>query len=450
MSSSVAKKIVVVGGGVSAGYFARAIVAAGRGADLTIISAEPFAPYERPALTKAVLHAESPARLPGFHTCVGGGGERQTEAWYADKGVTLRLGTRVVGWDASSRTVTADDGAVTPYDALVVAIGCTALRLPEAIGGSLPGVHYVRDNADALALSDAMATAKAPVVIGGGYIGLEAAAALAARGLNPRVVLMEPHTMARLWTPEVAAKYEALYESKGVVFHRGARVKRVVAGADGRVDGVELEDGAVLPADLVVVGVGAGAPSAPFDALRTTPDPKRPGGIAVDHVFAASGADVAPRSVFAVGDVAAFPARDGVSAAPSPTRVEHVAHARASAAHCARAVLDDTFEAPYEYLPFFYSRVFEQKDQPRAVNWAFWGFNRGACVCVGDFAPSMAAFWVDEADDGTGKVAGVMVESCSDAERDAAKRAAASRTTVDIAALRKCASVAEAFALIAA
>jgi len=450
MSSSVAKKIVVVGGGVSAGYFARAIVAAGRGADLTIISAEPVAPYERPALTKAVLHAESPARLPGFHTCVGGGGERQTEAWYADKGVTLRLGTRVVGWDASSRTVTADDGAVTPYDALVVAIGCTALRLPEAIGGSLPGVHYVRDNADALALSDAMATAKAPVVIGGGYVGLEAAAALAARRLNPRVVLMEPHTMARLWTPEVAAKYEALYESKGVVFHRGARVKRVVAGADGRVDGVELEDGAVLPADLVVVGVGAGAPSAPFDALRTTPDPKRPGGIAVDHVFAASGADVAPRSVFAVGDVAAFPARDGVSAAPSPTRVEHVAHARASAAHCARAVLDDTFEAPYEYLPFFYSRVFEQKDQPRAVNWAFWGFNRGACVCVGDFAPSMAAFWVDEADDGTGKVAGVMVESCSDAERDAAKRAAASRTTVDIAALRKCASVAEAFALIAA
>jgi monodehydroascorbate reductase (NADH) len=130
--------------------------------------------------------------------------------------------------------------------------------------------------------------------------------------------------------------------------------------------------------------------------------------------------------------------------------VEHVAHARASAAHCARAVLDDKFEAPYEYLPFFYSRVFEQKDQPRAVNWAFWGFNRGACVCVGDFAPSMAAFWVDEADDGTGKVAGVMVESCSDAERDAAKRAAASRTTVDIAALRKCASVAEAFALIAA
>ena len=447
MSSSIAKKIVVVGGGVSAGYFARAIVAAGRGADLTIISAEPVAPYERPALTKAVLHAESPARLPGFHTCVGGGGERQTEAWYADKGVTLRLGTRVVGWDASSRTVTADDGAVTPYDALVVAIGCTALRLPEAIGGSLPGVHYVRDNADALALSDAMATAKAPVVIGGGYIGLEAAAALAARGLNPRVVLMEPHTMARLWTPEVAAKYEALYESKGVVFHRGARVKRVVAGADGRVDGVELEDGAVLPADLVVVGVGAGAPSAPFDALRTTPDPKRPGGIAVDHIFAASGADIAPRSVFAVGDVAAFPARDGVSAAPSPTRVEHVAHARASAAHCARAVLDDKFEAPYEYLPFFYSRVFEQKDQPRAVNWAFWGFNRGECVAVGDFAPSMAAFWVDEAD---GKVAGVMVESCSDAERDAAKRAAASRTTVDIAALRKCASVAEAFALIAA
>ena len=447
MSSSVAKKIVVVGGGVSAGYFARAIVAAGRGADLTIISAEPVAPYERPALTKAVLHAESPARLPGFHTCVGGGGERQTEAWYADKGVTLRLGTRVVGWDASSRTVTADDGAVTPYDALVVAIGCTALRLPDSIGGSLPGVHYVRDNADALELSEAMATAKAPVVIGGGYIGLETAAALAARGLNPRVVLMETHTMARLWTPEVAAKYEALFESKGVVFHRNAKVKRVVAGADGRVDGVELEDGTVLHADLVVVGVGAGAPAAPFDALRTTPNPKVPGGIAVDHTFAASGVGVAPRSVFAVGDVAAFPMSDGVSEAPVLTRVEHVAHARASAAHCASAVLDDAFDAAYEYFPFFYSRVFEQKDQPRSLNWAFWGFNRGACVTVGDFAPSMAAFWVDEKD---GKVAGVMVESCSDAERDAAKRAAVSRVAVDVVALRKCTSVAEAFALVSA
>jgi len=433
MSSSVAKKIVVVGGGVSAGYFARAIVAAGRGADLTIISAEPVAPYERPALTKAVLHAESPARLPGFHTCVGGGGERQTEAWYADKGVTLRLGTRVVGWDASSRTVTADDGAVTPYDALVVAIGCTALRLPDAIGGSLPGVHYVRDNADALALSEAMATAKAPVVIGGGYIGLEAAAALAARGLNPRVVLMEPHTMARLWTPEVAAKYEALYESKGVVFHRGARVKRVVAGADGRVDGVELEDGAVLPADLVVVGVGAGAPSAPFDALRTTPDPKRPGGIAVDHIFAASGADIAPRSVFAVGDVAAFPARDGVSAAPSPTRVEHVAHARASAAHCASrragrqirqrptsTCLSSTAACSSRRTSLSVGELGVLGVQPRRVRRA-WATSR----------PPWSAFWVDEADDGTGKVAGVMVESCSDAERDAAKRAAASRTTVD-------------------
>ena len=447
MSSSVAKKIVVVGGGVSAGYFARAIVAAGRGADLTIISAEPVAPYERPALTKAVLHAESPARLPGFHTCVGGGGERQTEAWYEDKGVTLRLGTRVVGWDASSKTVTADDGGVTPYDKLVVAIGCTALRLPDAIGGGLPGVHYVRDNADALALSEAMATAKAPVVIGGGYIGLEVAAALAARGLNPRVVLMEKHTMARLWTPEIAAKYESLYETKGVVFHREAKVKRVVAGADGRVASVELEDGSVLKSDLVVVGVGAGAPAAPFDALNTTPNPKQPGGIAVDGTFAASGAGVEPKSVFAIGDVAAFPASDGVATELVPTRVEHVAHARASAAHCASAVLDDRFDTPYAFFPFFYSRVFEQKDQVRSVSWAFWGFNRGACVVVGDFAPSMVAFWVDETD---GTVVGVMVESCSDAERDAAKRAAESRAVVDVEALRKCASVAEALALTSA
>jgi len=232
-----------------------------------------------------------------------------------------------------------------------------------------------------------------------------------------------------------------------VVFHREAKVKRVVAGADGGVASVELEDGSVLKSDLVVVGVGAGAPAAPFDALNTTPNPKQPGGIAVDGTFAASGAGVEPKSVFAIGDVAAFPASDGVATELVPTRVEHVAHARASAAHCASAVLDDRFDTPYAFFPFFYSRVFEQKDQVRSVSWAFWGFNRGACVVVGDFAPSMVAFWVDETD---GTVVGVMVESCSDAERDAAKRAAETRAVVDVEALRKCASVAEALALTSA
>ena len=215
MATRIAKKIVDVGGGNSAGYFARAVVAAGRGADLTVISAEDVLPYERPALTKAFLNETGPARLPGFHTSVGGGGERQNQEWYDANGVEVHLGTRVVSWDAASKTVTTDTSASFGYEKLIVAIGCTALKLPASMGGDLPGVHYVRDHADALALYDAMSKARAPVVIGGGYIGLEAAAAFAARGAKPAVVMMEPHVMARLWTPTIAAHYETclLYTS---------------------------------------------------------------------------------------------------------------------------------------------------------------------------------------------------------------------------------------------
>ena len=447
MATRIAKKIVVVGGGNSAGYFARAVVAAGRGADLTVISAEDVLPYERPALTKAFLNETGPARLPGFHTSVGGGGERQNQEWYDANGVEVHLGTRVVSWDAASKTVTTDTSASFGYEKLIVAIGCTALKLPASMGGDLPGVHYVRDHADALALYDAMSKARAPVVIGGGYIGLEAAAAFAARGAKPAVVMMEPHVMARLWTPTIAAHYEALYESKGCVFHKNAKVSAIARGEDGRVKSVELEGGASLPADLVVVGVGAGAVTAPFDALDTTPDARNPGGVLVDATFAASGVNVEPKSVYAIGDIAAFPLAFDKN---QTVRMEHVAHARASAAHCARCVLaaadDDaqTANAPYQYTPYFYSRVFEQADSTRKVAWVFYGLQRGEVVCVGDFAPKLAAFWVDE-----GVCVGAMLESGTPDEVKAVQAIAEGRPSVDVEKLRACATAEAALSLFA-
>jgi monodehydroascorbate reductase (NADH) len=188
-----------------------------------------------------------------------------------------------------------------------------------------------------------------------GYIGLEVAASCAARNMNPAVVMMEPHVMARLWSPEIAAHYENLYESKGTTFHKNAKVKAINKGSDGAVESVELEGGVSIPADLVIVGVGAGAVTAPFDALEGTPE-RFPGGIKVDGTFAASGAGVEPKSVYAIGDIAAFPlAFDGNQI----VRMEHVAHARASATHAAECILADS-ETPYAYTPYFYSRVFEQ------------------------------------------------------------------------------------------
>ena len=243
-----------------------------------------------------------------------------------------------------------------------------------------------------------------------------------------------PSSPARLWTPEIAAKYESLYESKGVTFHRSTKVVKIVE-RDGRAVGVEIEGGTVLEADVVVVGVGAGAPTAPFDQLDSTPE-KHPGGIRVDATFAASGPGVQPKSVYAIGDVAAFPLNGG-----DLVRMEHVAHARASAAHAAAAVMDPANDAPYTYLPYFYSRVFEHPGSARKVAWVFYGANPADAevVVVGDFAPKLAAFWVKE-----GKAVGYMLESGSPDENAAVAAAAKATPAVDVAALRSAGTVEDA------
>ena len=439
--SALAKKIVVVGGGNAAGYFARACVAAGRGSELTIVAAENVLPYERPALTKGFLHKEGPPRLPGFHTCVGGGGERQTQEWYDANGVEVLLNTRVCAADLPKKTITTVDGVSITYDKLVVATGCTALKLPASIGGALPGVHYVRDNADALALYDAMGSAKRAVVVGGGYVGLEVAAALAAvgprtprrpHGIPRHVPPVDPNHRRALRSPVRVQGCRLPPRRQGSRDHRWRRRRRLAA--------VALESGETLTCDLVVVGVGAGCPTAPFDALDSTPD-TMPGGIKVDATFAASGAGVEPKSVYAIGDVAAFPL---AVAGGASARMEHVAHARASAAHAAAAVLDPSFDEPYEYFPFFYSRVFEQKDSARKVAWVFYGVAEGEAIVVGDFAPKLAAFWIDD-----GRVVGGMLESGAPEENAAVEAAAKARKVVDVEALRACATAEEAVKMVA-
>lgn len=157
------REFVIVGGGNAAGYAARTFVENGMAdGKLCIVSKESVAPYERPALTKAYLFPldKKPARLPGFHTCVGSGGERQTPEWYKDKGIEVMYGTTVTGLDISTQTLTTASGSHLKYGSLIIATGCTASRLPDSIGGNLPGVHYIRDVADADLLVSSMQSAK--------------------------------------------------------------------------------------------------------------------------------------------------------------------------------------------------------------------------------------------------------------------------------------------------
>ncbi|CAN4127303.1 unnamed protein product [Withania somnifera] len=423
------REYVVVGGGNAAGYAARSFVEHGQAnGKLCIVTKEPYAPYERPALTKAYLFPldKKPARLPGFHTCVGSGGERQTPDWYKEQGIEMLYEDPVTGVDIEKQTLTTSSGRLLKYGTLIIATGCTASRFPEKIGGNLPGVHYIRDVADADSLISSLGKAKKLVVVGGGYIGMEVAAAAVAWKIDTTIIFPEEHLLSRLFTPSLAQKYERLYQDNGVKFVKGAKIKHLESGPDGRVAAVKLEDGSSIETDTVVIGIGAKPAVSPFDMVGLN---NTVGGIEVDGQFRTR-----IPGIFAIGDVAAFPLKIYNRIA----RVEHVDHARKSAQHCIKSLLTAHTQT-YDYLPYFYSRVFEYEGSSRKVWWQFFGDNVGEAVEVGNFDPKVATFWID-----SGKLKGVLLESGSPEEFQLLPKLARSQPSVDKAKLENASSVEEA------
>ncbi|KAL7596540.1 monodehydroascorbate reductase, chloroplastic/mitochondrial [Lactuca sativa] len=424
------REFVIVGGGNAAGYAARTFVEHGMAdGKLCIVSKEAYAPYERPALTKGYLFPldKKPARLPGFHTCVGSGGERQTPDWYKEKGIEMIYEDPVTTIDAKNQTLTTNSGKILKYGSLIVATGCTASRFPEKIGGNLHGVHYIRDVADADSLISSLGKAQKVVIVGGGYIGMEVAAATVAWNLDTTVIFPENHLLPRLFTPSLAQKYEELYQQSGVKLMKGASIKSLESGPDGNVTGVKLENGSTIEADLVVIGIGAKPAVGPFEKAVTLNSTV--GGIEVDGLFRSN-----VPGIFAIGDVAAFPLKmyDRIS------RVEHVDHARGSAQHCVKALLTAQTHN-YDYLPYFYSRVFEYEGSSRKVWWQFFGDNVGEAIQIGNFDPKIATFWLD-----SGKLKGVLLESGSPEEFQLLPKLARSQPSIDKVKLQNAASVEEA------
>ncbi|XP_020114899.1 monodehydroascorbate reductase 5, mitochondrial [Ananas comosus] len=424
------REFVIVGGGNAAGYAARTFVEHGM-ADgrLCIVSKEAVAPYERPALTKGYLFPpdKKPARLPGFHTCVGSSGERQTPEWYTEHGIEVLYQDPVVAFDGQKQTVTTTSGKILKYGSLIVSTGCEAARFPEKIGGNLPGVHYIRDVADADSLVSSLGRAKKVAVIGGGYIGMEVAAAAAGWNLDTTIIFPEDHIMPRLFTPSLARRYEELYQQNGVKFMKGVLIDKLEAGAGGRVANVILKNGSVIEADTVVVGIGAKPVVSPFEAVGLN---NSVGGIQVDSHFRTS-----LPGVFAVGDVAAFPLKIYNRTA----RVEHVDHARKSAQHCVRTLLTAQTQ-PYDYLPYFYSRVFEYEGSTRKIWWQFYGDNVGETIEVGNFDPKVATFWIDS----DSRLKGVFLESGSSEEVSLLPQLAKAQPLVDKAKLKSASSIEDA------
>ncbi|KAJ6426547.1 hypothetical protein OIU84_022193 [Salix udensis] len=392
------REYVIVGGGNAAGYAARSFVEHGM-ADgrLCIVTKEAYAPYERPALTKGYLFPldKKPARLPML---------------YEDP---------VTGIDIEKQTATTISGKLLKYGTLIVATGCTATRFPEKIGGNLPGVHYIRDVADADSLISSLEKAHKLVVVGGGYIGMEVAAAAVGWKLDTTIIFPENHLLQRLFTPSLAQKYEEFYQENGVKFIKGASIKNLEAGSDGRVASIKLENGSTIEADTVIIGIGAKPAVSPFERLGLN---NSVGGIQVDGQFRTG-----IPGIFAIGDVAAFPLKMYNRMA----RVEHVDHARRSAQHCVKSLLT-AHTSSYDYLPSFYSRVFEYEGSPRKIWWQFFGDN-------GNFDPKIATFWID-----SGKLKGVLLESGSPEEFQLLPELAKSQPFVDKSKLQSASSVEEA------
>jgi 3-phenylpropionate/trans-cinnamate dioxygenase ferredoxin reductase subunit len=234
---------IVVGGGQAGGRAVEGIRKAGFDGTVILLGEEARAPYERPPLSKQVLTGEAEPDSA----------QLRADGWYAEHGIDLRVSTRVGRIDRSRKRVVLEDGQELAYDRLLLATGAQP-KVPGLPGVELDGVHVLRDVADSLALRAAMQAGARVALVGGGYIGLEVAAAARKLGCATTILEAAPSLMSRQVAPELGDWYARLHRDQGAEVRLEAEVARLLGG--DRVAGVELADGGRVEADLVVIGVG--------------------------------------------------------------------------------------------------------------------------------------------------------------------------------------------------
>lgn len=236
--------LLVIGGGQAA---AQAIASArqwGFAGKIRLIGEEDALPYQRPPLSKAYLKGEMDEERLYF----------KSADWYAEQDVETSLGVRAEAIDRETRSVSLSDGASAAYDALVLATGSRPRPLPLE-GAKLQGVHELRDLRDVDGLKPVVTTGKSLVIVGAGYIGLEAAAVARQLGATVTVLEMADRVLARVTSPVMSDFYTKLHEKNGVRIMTGAKLT-ALHGEDGHIKSAELSDGTTLEADIVLIGIG--------------------------------------------------------------------------------------------------------------------------------------------------------------------------------------------------
>jgi 3-phenylpropionate/trans-cinnamate dioxygenase ferredoxin reductase subunit len=329
--------IVIVGAGHGGAQAAIALRQRKFEGSIAVVGEEPELPYERPPLSKEYLGGDKP-----FERLL----IRPAHFW-DERAVTMVLGRRIVAVNAAARTLSCEDGTIIGYGTLIWAAGGHARRL-SCSGHDLAGVHAVRSRADVDQLVRELPQTDRVVVIGGGYIGLEAAAVLSKLGKQVTVLEAQDRVLARVAGEPLSRFYEAEHRAHGVDVRLGASVT-CIEEAGGRATGVRLATGEVLPAQMVIVGIGIVPAVEPLLAAGARGD----NGVAVD----AHCRTTLPH-VYAIGDCAlhANPFADGL-----PIRLESVQNAHDMAATAVRAILDDP--APYHAVPWFWSNQYDLKLQ---------------------------------------------------------------------------------------
>ena len=322
------KRVVIIGGGAAGFAAAERLRRDGFAGEVTLLSADPDAPYDRPNCSKDYLSGGAPKEWMPL----------RDDAFYADGKIDLRTDTEVASFDPKAKTVTLKDGGDLPYDALILATGAQPQK-PPIPGLDGPHAYVLRSLKDADAIIAAAEKAKRVAVIGASFIGLEVAGALKQRGLDVHVIAPETTPLEKIMGRDIGEWVKSVHEGKGVMFHLG---RKVLGYANGK---VEMDEGQPVAADFIVVGTGV----RPRVALAEAAGLMTNNGVVVDDHLKTS-AD----GVYAAGDIARYP--DPISG--KLIRVEHWVHAERQGQHLARLILGD--DRPFSDPPFFWSSHYDK------------------------------------------------------------------------------------------